>query len=290
MFNKLKTFMLLAALTALVMSIGQVLGGRSGLMFSFFFAAVMNLGAYWFSDKIVLRMYRAQPVTDAEAPELYRIVQNLASRMNMPMPKVYIIPEEAPNAFATGRNPSHAAVAATEGILRMLNADELEGVLGHELGHVQNRDTLISTIAATLAGALSHLANMAMWGSMMGHRSRDDRDGGGHPLAMVIGIVLAPLAAALIQMAISRSREFGADETGADITGHPLALASALQKIEGWKRQIPFTTGSPSTAHLFIINPFSARGMANLFSTHPPTEERVRRLEELARRGPRISR
>jgi heat shock protein HtpX len=257
-------------------------------MLSLVMAAVMNLGAYWFSDKIVLRMYGAQPVTHNEAPELYGIVSDLAAKMNMPMPKVYIIPEEAPNAFATGRNPAHAAVAATAGILRLLNRDELEGVLGHELGHVQNRDTLVSTVAATLAGALSHLANMAMWGAMFGgHRDRDER--GGNPIGLLIGVVLAPMAAALIQMAISRSREFGADETGARVTGNPLALASALKKIEGWKRQIPFSTGSPSTAHLFIINPFSAKGMAHLFSTHPPTEERVKRLEEMAQQGFRIT-
>jgi heat shock protein HtpX len=279
--------MLLAALTALVMWIGQALGGHNGLIFSLMFAAIMNVGAYWFSDKIVLAMYRAQPVTESEAPALYRTVENLARKMNIPMPKVYIIPQEAPNAFATGRNPSHAAVAATEGILQMLNADELEGVLGHELGHVKNRDTLISTVAATLAGALSHLANMAMWGAMLGGgRHRDDRDGG-NPLALLVGIVLAPIAAALIQMAISRSREYGADQTGAELTGNPLALASALQKIEGWKRQIPMTAGSPSTAHLFIINPFSAQGMAHLFSTHPPTAERIKRLEEMARQ-PRL--
>ncbi len=284
--NRLKTMMLLAALTALVMWIGQALGGQSGLVFALVFAAVMNLVSYWFSDKIVLRIYGAQPVTESEAPELYRIVQNLSVKMNVPMPKVYIIPQEAPNAFATGRNPEHAAVAATAGILRLLNHEELEGVLGHELGHVKSRDTLISTVAATLAGALSHLANMAMWGMMFGGRSRNDRDEGANPIIMLVGVILAPLAAALIQMAISRSREYNADETGAHLTGNPLALASALKKIEGWKREIPFSAGSPSTAHLFIINPFSAEGLAALFSTHPPTAERIKRLEAMALQGP----
>lgn len=278
--NRLKTLMLLAALTALFMWMGQALGGQQGMMFALVFAAVMNFGAYWFSDKIVLRMYNAQPVDQSNAPELYSVVQNLATKINMPMPKVYIIPQDSPNAFATGRNPEHAAVAATEGLLQMLNRDELEGVLGHELGHVVNRDTLISTLAATIAGALSHLANMAMWGAMLGGgRSREDR---GHPLIGLIGIVIAPMAAMLIQMAISRSREFGADEAGARYTGNPLALASALTKIEGWKKRIPMTAGSPATAHLFIINPFSAQGMSSLFSTHPPTEERVKRLENMA--------
>ncbi len=285
--NRIKTMMLLAAMTALLLWIGQSLGGQNGLMFAVIFALVMNFGTYWFSDKIILRMYRAQEVTESDASGLFATVRNLSMKMNIPMPKVYIIPEQAPNAFATGRNPSHAAVAATAGILEMLNKKELEGVLAHELGHVQNRDTLISTIAATVAGALSHLANMAMWGHMMGGR-RDNEEGGGHPLIGIIGIILAPIAASLIQMAISRSREFMADETGANLTGNPMALASALQKIEGWKRQIPMTHGTPATAHLFIINPFSARGMASLFSTHPSTDERVKRLEKMAYDGPHL--
>lgn len=280
--NQLKTTMLLAALTALFLWIGQALGGQQGMVFAFLFAGVMNMIAYWFSDKIVLRMYNAQPVTVADAPDLYRIVESLSVKMNMPMPTVYVIPQESPNAFATGRNPQHAAVAATAGILKLLNHEELEGVLAHELGHVQNRDTLISMVAATMAGALSHLARMAMWGGMFGGRhSREDREGG-HPLVGLIGIILAPIAASLIQLAISRAREFGADESGAKLTGNPLALASALKKIETWKRQIPMTTGSPSTAHMFIINPFSAKGLAGLFSTHPSTAERVKRLEEMA--------
>lgn len=275
--------LLLAALTALFLWIGQALGGQSGLVFAIFFAGVMNFGAYWFSDKIVLRMYRAREVSESDASELHAIVRNLASKMNIPMPKVYIVPEQAPNAFATGRNPEHAAVAATAGILEMLNREELEGVLAHELGHVKNHDTLISTIAATFAGALSHLANMAMWSHMLGGRSNDDE--GGHPLAGLLGVIVAPIAASLIQMAISRSREFIADETGAALTGNPLALASALKKIDGWKKQIPMTHGTPATAHLFIINPFSGAGLAHLFSTHPATAERVKRLEKMAYEG-----
>jgi heat shock protein HtpX len=284
--NRMKTMMLLAALTALLLWMGQALGGNNGLVFALFFATIMNFGAYWFSDKIILRMYRAQEASQSEEPELFSTVQNLAAKMNIPMPKVYVIPEESPNAFATGRNPEHAAVAATVGILKILDREELEGVLAHELGHVKNRDTLISTIAATIAGALSHLANMAMWGHMLGGRSNDDE--GGHPLAGLLGIIIAPIAAGMIQMAISRSREFMADETGAILTGKPLALASALKKIEGWKTRVPMIQGTPATAHLFIINPFSARGMAHLFSTHPATEERVKRLEKMAYEGPRL--
>lgn len=276
--------MLLAALTALFLGVGELLGGRQGLWMAVIFAAVFNFGSYWFSDKIVLAMYHAKSADENSAPDLYRIVRNLASKMNIPMPKVYIIPEQSPNAFATGRNPEHAAVAATVGIMELLTHEELEGVFAHELGHVKNRDTLISTLSATIAGALGYLSRMAMWGAMLGGgRSRDDR--GGNPIGMLIGIIVAPIAAMLIQMAISRSREFLADETGARLTGNPLALASALKKIESWKRQIPMQGGTPATAHLFIINPFSAKGMAHLFSTHPPTKERVKRLEEMTMSG-----
>jgi heat shock protein HtpX len=245
---------------------------------------VMNFVAYWWSDKIVLRMYGAQEIDEAQAPELFGVVRRLAQRARIPMPRVYLIPEETPNAFATGRNPQNAAVAVTEGIMRLLDREELEGVLAHELSHVQNRDTLIMTVAATLAGALSHLANMAMWGAMFGGR---DDDEGGHPLGGLLGILIAPLAATLIQMAISRSREFLADEHGAHISGNPLALASALRKIEAWSQRIPMTAGSPATAHLFIINPFSGGGLVRLFSTHPSTEERIARLQALARQGVR---
>jgi heat shock protein HtpX len=279
--NGVKTFILLAALTALILAIGQMLGGRGGMIFALIFAAVMNLGSYWFSDKIVLAMYHAQPVTEAEAPELYRIVADLVQRASLPMPKVYIIPEEAPNAFATGRNPEHAAVAVTQGILRVLDHNELSGVLGHELGHVKHRDTLIMAIAATIAGAISHLATMAMWGAMLGGRRSDD-DEGGNPIAALVAMIVAPFAAMLIQMAISRSREYLADDAGAEISGNPIYLANALRKLEAWKKEIPMQAGSPATAHLFIVNPFAGGGMAKLFSTHPATEERIARLEAMA--------
>jgi len=279
--NRFKTVMLMAVLTALFMWVGDLLGGRAGMMFAFVFAFIMNFGAYWFSDKIILRLHHAIPVQEGEAHELYDIVRELAIQAQMPLPKIYIIPDEAPNAFATGRNPEHAAVAVHQGLLRLLTREELKAVLGHELSHVKNRDTLVSTIAATLAGALSHLANMAMWRMMWGRHS--DRDGGGgHPLIGLIALLIAPLAATLIQLAISRSREFLADESGAKLTGNPLALASALKKIEDWAKKIPPQVGSPSTAHLYIINPFSGGGLVKLFRTHPLTEERVKRLEALA--------
>jgi heat shock protein HtpX len=245
---------------------------------------VINFAAYWWSDRLVLRMYGAQEISESDAPELFRIVRELALRGSMPMPRVYVIPEETPNALATGRNPQNAAVAVTQGIVRLLSCEELRGVIAHELGHVRNRDTLIMTVAGTIAGALSHLATMAMWSSMLGGRSDEDEDGGS-PLGGLLGIILAPIAAGLIQMAISRSREFMADEEGARLSGNPLALASALRKIESLSRQIPIHSGSPATAHLFIINPFSGSGMMSLFSTHPSTEARIQKLEEMARRG-----
>jgi heat shock protein HtpX len=285
--NRIKTMMLLAALTALLLWVGEALGGRGGLMFALVFAAIMNFGSYWFSDKIVLRMYNAQEVGENDAHELFAIVRSLSEKMGIPMPRVYIIPEESPNAFATGRNPEHAAVAATAGILRILNREEMEGVLAHELGHVINRDTLVSTIAATIAGALGYLANMAMWGGLMGSRSNDGENRG-NPIVGLIGLIVAPIAAMLIQMAISRSRELMADATGAKWTGNPLALASALQKLESWKQQIPLQQATPATAHLFIVNPFSAQGLTQLFSTHPSTAERVERLEKMAH-GDRLS-
>lgn len=279
--NSIKTAMFLAALTALLLALGLLLGGKVGLVMALMFAVIMNFGAYWFSDRIVLSMYHAQQIGPNDEPELFNIVQGLASRANIPMPKLFIISEDTPNAFATGRNPQHASVAVTEGLLKMLSREELAGVIAHELSHVNNRDTLIMTIAATMAGALSMIANMAGWGMMMGgHRSDDDDDV--NPLAALLGIILAPIAAALIQMAISRSREFEADETGARLTNNPLALASALRKIESWSQKIPIHEGSPATAHLFIINPFSGRGLSNLFSTHPSTEARVERLHDLA--------
>lgn len=281
-FNQMKTMMLLAALTALFLFVGRALGGQTGLVIALVLAAGMNFFSYWMSDKIVLRMYGASEVSAAQAPELYATVRELAQRAAMPMPKVYLIPEETPNAFATGRNPEHGAIAVTAGIMGMLDREELRGVLAHELGHIKNRDTLIMTIAATIAGALSHLATMAVWSGLLGGRSDDDDDGGS-PLAGLLGIIVAPFAASLVQMAISRSREYMADAEGARLSGNPLALASALRKIESYSRRLPMRHGDPATAHLFIINPFTAGGLAQLFSTHPATQERIARLEAIAR-------
>jgi len=279
--NRTKTFMLLAVLTALFLWIGQALGGQGGLVLAIVFAAVMNFSAYWFSDKIVLRMNGAREVTEAQAPELFRIVGNLSLKAGLPMPRVYVIPESAPNAFATGRDPEHAAVAVTQGLLGALNGEELEGVLAHELAHVRNRDTLVMAVAATLAGALSMLANMAMWATLFGGGRDSDGDDGPGAFGGLVGIIVAPIAAMLIQMAISRSREYMADEFAGRLTGNPLALASALRRIESWSRRIPYGGGSPATAHLFIINPFTSGGLAQLFSTHPSTALRVQRLEAM---------
>jgi heat shock protein HtpX len=250
------------------------------MVVAFLFALVMNFGSYWFSDKIVLRMYNARELTQSEAPALFQLVGELAARAELPMPRVYMIPGEQPNAFATGRNPQHAAVAVTEGIVQMLSRDELRGVIGHELTHVKNRDILIGTVAATLAGAISVLANMAQWALIFGGgRGSDDRDGG-NPFAGIVMIIVAPLAAMMIQMAISRSREFLADEGGARISGNPLSLASALRKLHATKEEIPMAA-VPATAHMFIVNPLSGGGLMNLFSTHPPLEERVAKLEAM---------
>lgn len=279
--------MLLAVLTALVLFLGQAIGGRQGLYFALFIAVVMNFGSYWFADRIVLSMYNASPVTKEEAPDLYRMVENLARRADLPMPRLYVIPEDTPNAFATGRSPEKGVVAVTAGITRLLSRDELAAVIAHELGHIKNRDTLIMTVAAALAGALSHLATMALW--FGGGRRHDDEEGGVSPLAGLVGILVAPLAASLIQMAISRSREFLADEAAARYSGDPLALARALNKIEAWSQRIPMHEGSPATAHLFIINPFTAGGLASLFRTHPPTEQRIARLEEMANSGEHLT-
>lgn len=283
--NRMKTLLLLAALTALLLGIGQLLGGRGGVVIALVFAFVMNFVSFWFSDKIVLRMYGAREVTEAEAPELFGIVSELSQRAQLPMPRVYLIPEQAPNAFATGRSPEKAAVAVTEGLLRILDRNELSGVLAHELSHVQNRDTLVMTVAATIAGAIGHIANMATWALMFGGGRSDDDDRGGNPLGLLVGAIVAPIAAMLVQMAISRSREFLADESGARITGSPMGLASALRKLEAWKQEVPMQQGSPATAHLFIVNPFTAGGLATLFSTHPSTADRVARLEALAMTG-----
>jgi heat shock protein HtpX len=277
----LRTTILLGALTGIIMAMGQWLGGSQGLTIAFIFAVVMNFGSYWFSDKIVLAAYGAKEVSEAEAPMLYRVVHNLALKAGIPMPKVYIIPQESPNAFATGRNPQHAAVAVTEGITRLMNERELTGVLAHELGHVRNRDILISSIAATLAGVIMHVASMAQWAAMFGGFRRDnDREGGG-VLGLILMAVLAPLAATVIQMAISRTREYAADDSGARLCGDPMALASALRKLGMASERIPMDA-SPQTAHMFIVNPLSGASFARLFSTHPPLEERIERLERMA--------
>jgi len=279
--NTIKTGLLLGALTGLLMLIGGSFGGQQGVVIAFIFAMVMNLGSYWFSDKIVLRMYNAQAVSEHEAPELYATVKNLALKASMPMPRVYIIPGDTPNAFATGRNEQHAVVAVTEGILRILGRDELEGVIAHELSHIRNRDILIGSIAATLAGAIVMLANMAQWAAMFGGASRDDDEGGGSNIvSLILMAVLAPIAATLIQMAISRSREYLADAGGAKISGKPYGLAGALDKLSRASQVIPMEA-NPSTAHMFIVNPLTGRSLMNLFSTHPPIEERIARLKSM---------
>jgi heat shock protein HtpX len=280
MGNALKTTLLLGLLTGFLLFIGQYFGGQNGMFIALIFAAVMNFVSYFFSDKIALAMYRAQPVTREELPRVYQVVERLTQRVGIPMPKIFVIPSESPNAFATGRNPSHASVAVTQGILNLLNDEELEGVLAHELGHVRNRDILISSIAATLAGAITVLARMAMWGAMFGgYGGRDDRDRGGG-LGGLFMMILAPIAAMLIQLAVSRSREYAADSTGAKLTGNPYALASALRKLDAYSRRVPLPA-SPSTAHLFIVQPFLGGGglnLASLFSTHPPIAKRIERL------------
>jgi heat shock protein HtpX len=281
MSNILRTTLLLAALTALIVWIGGMIGGSQGAVIALVMAGVMNFGSYWFSDKIVIRMYGGQEIQQQDDPELYGMVQRLAQQNGMPMPKLFLIPSESPNAFATGRNPEHAAVAVTAGIRRLLTRRELEGVLAHEIAHVTNRDILISSIAATLAGAVMMLARMAQWGMMFGGGRRDDDRGGGGALGLLVTMIVAPLAAMLIQMAISRSREFQADDTGARLVRDPEALASALRKIAGGSEQVPLDA-SPQTAHMFIINPLRASGLRNLFSTHPPLEERLERLQRVA--------
>jgi heat shock protein HtpX len=282
MFNWVKTFMLMAAITALFIVIGGMIGGRSGMMFALLIALGMNFFSYWFSDKMVLRMYNAQEVDAGSAPQFYGMVQELAQRAGLPMPRVYLINEDAPNAFATGRNPEHAAVAATTGILRVLSERELRGVMAHELAHVRHRDILTSTIAATMAGAISALANMAMF-----FGGRDENGNRSNPIASIAVAILAPLAASLIQMAISRAREFEADRAGAEISGEPQALASALDKIHRYAQGIPFQAAEehPATAQMMIMNPLSGGGIANLFSTHPATEERIARLMQMAQTG-----
>ena len=275
MFNLLKTAVLMAAITALFMAIGSLMGGKSGMMLALLIAVAMNFFSYWFSDKLVLRMYNAQQVDESSAPQFYRMVRELAQRAQLPMPRVYLIEEDAPNAFATGRNPEHAAVAATTGILRVLSERELRGVMAHELAHVRHRDILISTVSATMAGAIGMLANFAM---LFGGRDAEGRPA--NPIAGLLVMLLAPIAASLIQMAISRAREFEADRGGAEITGDPQALAAALQKIQRYAQGIPLETAErhPETAQMMIMNPLSGGGLRGLFSTHPSTEERVARL------------
>lgn len=280
MNNTLKTAALLGLLTGLVILIGDYLGGRQGMIIAFVFAILMNFGSYWFSDRIVLAMYRARSLSEAEAPELHRMIRSLTHRAGMPMPRLYLIPSMTPNAFATGRSPRHAAVAVTEGILKILDDEELEGVLAHELAHVRNRDTLTMTISATLAGVIVMLARMAWWASLFGFGGRDEEDRGGGMLGLLFLMILAPIAATLIQLAISRAREFQADATGATLTRKPWALANALEKLDVVARRVPMEA-NPATAHLFIVNPLRGGGMSALFSTHPPIEARVARLRAM---------
>ena len=285
--NTIKTVFLLGALTGLLILIGGYFGGRQGMIIAFALAVIMNFGSYWFSDKIVLRMYSASEVSESDAPELYASVRNLSLKAGLPMPRVFIIPDETPNAFATGRNEKHAVVAVTQGILRILNREELEGVIAHELSHIKDRDILIGSIAATIAGAIMMLANMAQWAAIFGGgRSDDEEGGGGGTIGLIVMAILAPIAATLIQMAISRSREYLADSEGAQVSGNPYGLASALEKLSSASQVVPMHA-NPSTAHMFIVNPLSGRSLMNLFSTHPPIEERVARLRSMGRISPK---
>ena len=284
MLNRFKTMFFLSLLTVLLVFMGGALGGQGGMIIAFGMALLMNFGTYWFSDKIVLSMYNAREIERTDNPAFYGMVERLAGKAGLPMPKVYIIPDDSPNAFATGRNPAHAAVAATEGIMRILSMEELEGVMAHELGHVKNRDILISTLAATFAGAISMIASMLQWGAIMAG-GRDDEEGGG--LGGLVGsialAIIAPIMAMIIQMAVSRSREYLADATGAEICGKPGALASALSRLQSASMQIPMHDAKPATAHLFIVNPLTGGGIMSLFSTHPPMEERIARLRAMTR-------
>jgi heat shock protein HtpX len=279
--NQLKTTILLAALTALIVLIGRMFGGNQGLFIAFVFALIMNFGSYWFSDKIVLAMYRAQELLPDDAPEIHRMVAELAQRGGLPKPRIYLIPSRTPNAFATGRNPEHAVVAVTKGILRLLEPDELKGVLAHELGHVKNRDILIGSIAATLAGVVMMLANMARFAPIFGLGGKDSLGRGSNIFSLILMSILAPLSAALIQMAVSRSREYLADSTGARLTGNPGSLASALEKLAHASRRLPMQEANPATGHMFTVNPLTGGGFATLFGTHPPVEERIRRLRSM---------
>lgn len=283
--NTLKSLILLVVLSAILMWIGGAIGGKQGLVIAFGFAMVMNFASYWWSDKIVLSLYGAKEVKQEDAPELYGIVQELSSRAGLPMPRVYITPQEQPNAFATGRNPEHAAVAVTQGILRLLSRDELRGVLAHELAHVKHRDILIGSIAATIATAITYLAYMAQFAAIFGGGGGGDRDRGGNPLGLLVMAIVAPLAATIIRLAISRTREYAADEGGAEISGNPISLANALRKLGTASDRIPLRVSeqvADSTSHMLIASPLSGGGLSSLFSTHPPMEERIRRLEDMA--------
>jgi heat shock protein HtpX len=277
MGNTFKTAFLLTALTLLLLFIGRIFGGQNGMLIALVFAAVLNFVSYFYSDKIALSMYRAKPVTREELPRAYQVVERLTQKIGIPMPKMYVIPTDSPNAFATGRNPDHASVAVTQGILGLLNDEELEGVLAHELGHVRNRDILISSIAATVAGAITYLAEIARWGMIFGGYERDSNDRGGGGFGALLMLILAPIAAMLIQLAVSRSREYQADESGARYTGNPYALASALSKLDAYSKRLPLRA-TPSTAHLFIVQPFLGMSLGSLFSTHPPIAKRIERL------------
>ena len=283
MINRLKTTLLLSLLTVLMVLMGNAIGGQTGMILAFLIALAMNFASYWYSDKIVLKMYAAREVGEHDQPALYGMIQRLAIQAGLPMPRVYIIPSESPNAFATGRDPKHAAVAATEGILRVLSPEELEGVMAHELAHVNNRDILVGSIAATFAGAISMLGNMLQWGMILGMGRDDEGDGGASLIGSLVMAVIAPLAALMIQMAVSRSREYMADETGARICGRPQALANALRKLHASSQKIPMQGSQPATAHMFIVNPLHGKSLTRWFSTHPPIEERIARLEFLAR-------
>jgi heat shock protein HtpX len=283
MTNSLKTILLMVLMMGLLMLVGDWIGGEQGLVMAFLFSLLMNFGMYWFSSKIVLMSYGAKEVTEAEEPRLTGIVRRLAAQAQLPMPKVYIIPGDTPNAFATGRNPQNAAVAATEGILRTLSDDELEGVIAHELAHVKHRDILIATLVATMAGTITFIARMAMYAAIFGGGGRDRENS--NPLGGIVLLIVAPIAALLIQLAVSRSREFAADEGGASISQRPASLANALRKLERGVQQIPMENAGTATAHLFIVNPLSGAGIAKLFSTHPPIEERIARLEQIAMGG-----
>ncbi len=279
MTNQLKTGLLLGLLTAIILMFGSMLGGQTGLILAFILAIAMNVGSYWFSDRIVLSMYKARELGPEDAPALHRMVEELASRGGLPKPRIFLIPQEAPNAFATGRSPNNSVVAVTQGIMQLLSPEELKGVLAHEIGHIKNRDILIQSVAATLAGVIMFVSSMIKWAAIFGMGGNDEE--GGNPLLAIVLAIVAPIAAMLIQMAISRSREYLADRTGAQLAGNPRHLAGALEKLDTYSRRLPMKQGNPATAHMFIVNPFSGQNLANLFSTHPPVQERIQRLMAL---------